>query len=595
MKSPLSLSNPTNLVFRLLASFIFLASLSIIAYPAAIAHGDIAEGRDPPKSPLSINPNWEHLGITWRASVASDGTEGNSYVNQDQAISLDGRYVVLSSRASNLVPGGEKYVYDDIFWHDNQTGATERISVDSSGVLGNGDSYYGVDVSSDGRYVVFCSKANNLVVGDTNGVWDVFVRDRQAGTTARVSVSSTGAQSNGHSWLPRISDDGKVVVYTSAASNLVSGDANGKWDIFAYNMLNGQTERISVSSEELQADGDSGDNKTPALSSDGRYVAFSSNATNLVSDDTNTTCDMDENGTFTENCTDVFVRDRTAGTTERVSVNSSEEQGNNRSMLPAISGDGSYVAFYSWANNLVPNDTNTCLSIYYNSGPCPDVFVRDRLTGTTERVSVSSSGGQSTVDPINYFKPPAISGDGRYVAFESSDTTLASGATNGYSQILVHDRITHETTLVSASTYGWQGDEWSHCPPDLSATGRYVSFFSSAGNLVPDDGNGFADIFVRDRVGSTYALDGTVRDDEGHPMAGITVGYGDGVGESKKTDTNGEYQLYYMPAGTYSIKAWALGYIPDPIERLITVPPTTLGVDFVVREATNFIYLPLVR
>jgi hypothetical protein len=181
------------------------------------------------------------------------------------------------------------------------------------------------------------------------------------------------------------------------------------------------------------------------------------------------------------------------------------------------------------------------------------------------------------------------------VAFESSDITLASGATNGYSQILIHDRTTHQTTLVSASTFRWQGNEWSHTPVDLSETGRYVSFFSSASDLVLYDGNGFSDIFVRDREGWTYALDGAVRDEADHPVAGITVGYGNRIGESKVTDTNGEYQLYYMPAGVYSIKAWKLGYIPDPIERLITVPPTTLGVDFVVRKATNVVYLPLVR
>jgi hypothetical protein len=567
----------------------------ILTFLAANAHGVSPASGDSLNLPQSINPDWKHLGITWRASVASDGSEGNSYVGEDHALSSDGRYVVFASYAWNLVPGDEKYGYEDIFLHDNQTGATERMSVNSSGETANSDSFYGMDISTDGRYAVFCTKASNLVTGDTNGKWDIFVRDRQASTTTRVSVSSTGVQSNGNSWLPRISDDGHLVVYTSEASNLVTDDTNNKWDIFIYNMLNGQTERISVSSAELQANGDSGDNKTPALSSDGRFVAFSSEATNLVLDDTYNGCDMDEDGTFTENCTDVFVRDRNSGATERVSVNDNEEQGNNLSMLPAISGDGRFVAFYSWASNLVPNDTNTCLSLYYNSGPCPDVFVRDRQAGTTERVSVSSSGGQSTVDPINYFKPPAISGDGRYVAFESSDTTLASGATNGYSQILIHDRTTHETTLVSANTYGWEGDEWSHCPPDISATGRYVSFISSSNDLVLYDANDVNDIFVRDREGWTYALDGTVRDEANQPIAGITVGYGNRHGESKETDSNGEYQLYYMPAGTYSIKAWKLGYIPDPIERPIMVPPTTLGVDFVVRKATNVVYLPLVR
>jgi hypothetical protein len=546
--------------------------------------------------PQSINPDWKHLGITWRASVASDGTEGNSYVAQDSAISADGRYVVFGSRAWSLVPGDEQYGYEDVFIHDNQTGVTERISVSSSGVPGNKDSFYGVDISADGRYVVFTTEASNLVSNDTNNKWDIFLRDRQMNTTVRVSVSSTGSQSNGNSWLPRISEDGDTVVYTSEATNLISSDSNNRWDIFVFNRLNGQTERVSISTSGVQANGDSGDNKTPAISADGRYIAFTSEASNLVTGDTNSFCDMNGDGTANENCPDVFVRDRTNGTTERVSLNNSGEQGNNYSMLPSISNDGRYVAFYSMANNLVDNDTNTCLTLYYSMGPCPDVFVRDRQAGTTVRVSVSSSGGQGTVDPIYYFKPPAISGDGRYVAFESADTTLASGATNGYSQILIHDRQTHETTLVSANTYGWQGNEWSNCPPDLSTNGRYVTFYSSASDLVTDDANDLADIFVRDREEWTYAVAGTVRDELNHPLANITVGYGTKTGQSKATDNNGEYELYYMAPGTYAIKTWAIfGYISVPSVREITVPPTTINVDFIIQPATNFMLLPLVN
>ncbi|MCU0485332.1 MAG: carboxypeptidase regulatory-like domain-containing protein [Anaerolineales bacterium] len=544
--------------------------------------------------PESIDPNWKNLGITWRVSIATDGTEGNSYVGQDLALSSDGRYVVFSSMAWNLVPGDIKDGgHQDIFLHDNLSGATERISVSTSGEPGNQDSFYGVDISSDGRYVVFTTKSNNLVSGDTNDKWDIFLRDRLANTTIRISVSSTGEQANGNSWLPQISEDGNIVVYTSAATNLVQGDTNSKWDIFAYNRLNGQTERISVSSAEVQGNNDSGDNKAPAVSADGRYVTFSSDASNLVSPDENNACDMDGNGTYTENCSDVFVRDRLNGTTEMVSINSSGTQGNNFSMLSSISADGNFVAFYSAANNLVNNDTNTCLTLFYNSGPCPDVFVRDRSGGITERVSVSSTGTQATIDPINYFKPPAISGDGQLVVFESSDTTLAVGATNGYSQILAHNRTTHETTLVSASTYRWQGNSWSHCPPGISTTGRYVAFYSLASDLVTNDANGFADIFVRDREGWTYAMDGTVRDEASNPIAGVWVGYDSGVGESKLTDTLGQYQLYYMPEGTYSVRAWKLGYYSIPAVQLVTLPPTTIGVDFILKPAA-LIFFPVV-
>lgn len=547
----------------------------------------------PPGNSILLNPDWILQGKTWRVSIASDGTEGNGFVGEYTAISADGRYVVFPSYSWNLVPGDQQYAYEDIFLHDNQTRITERISVNSAGVAANGDSYNSLDISADGRYVVFESKATNLVSGDTNNAWDVFVRDRLESTTSRVSVSSANGQSNGNSYYGRISDDGNTVIFSSTANNLVTGDSNNKWDIFAHNLLTGQTERISLSSSEVEGNNDSGDNQVAAVSSDGRYVAFSSRSTNLVPGDTNTYCDLDIDGIFNENCPDVFIRDRITGTTELVSINSDEELGNNFSILPAISADGQSVAFFSAASNLVPDDTNTCMTLYYNSGPCPDAFVRDRLSGSTERVSISSIGTQTTVDPINYFHPPAISGDGRFVAFQSSDTHLASGATNGYSQILIHDRITHETTLVSANTYRWQGDSFS-INPDLSFTGRYVAFDSGAGNLVSDDANGLYDIFVRDREVWMYAVGGTVRDPLNHPLPGIKVGYGSETGESAVTDSNGEYQVYYMPTGSYTIKVLTSGYLSSPWMRTVSVPPTTITADFVLNLPTDFVFIPLV-
>ncbi len=262
-----------------------LIGLALLAFPSADVQGRMP-GRNFSLS-NSINPDWKHLGITWRVSIASDRAEANGYSFSNNAISPDGRYVAFSSSAYNLVPGDLQYAYEDAFLHDNQTGATERISVSTSGASGNDSTFYGIDISADGRFVVFCSKASNLVGTDTNAKWDVFVRDRQLNTTSRLSVSSTGVQSNGNSWQPRISEDGLIVVYTSEASNLVADDTNNKWDIFAYHMPSGQTERISVSSSEAQGNGDAGDNKPPAVSADGRFVAFTSAADNLVDGDTN--------------------------------------------------------------------------------------------------------------------------------------------------------------------------------------------------------------------------------------------------------------------------------------------------------------------
>ena len=213
--------------------------------------------------------------------------------------------------------------------------ATSRESVGAGGAQGDGRSILPA-ISSDGRYVTFQSDAASLVAGDTNGVTDVFVHDRLTGTTERVSVDSAGAQGNGASSVPSISADGRYVAFLSDATNLVAGDTNGVSDVFVHDRTTGATERASVSTGGTQSDGGCG---YVAISPDGRFVAFGSLAANLVSGDTNGTGD-------------VFLRDRTTGTTERVSVTTGGAQGNNFSGSPAVSADGRYVAFESRASNL---------------------------------------------------------------------------------------------------------------------------------------------------------------------------------------------------------------------------------------------------
>ena len=239
----------------------------------------------------------------------------------------------------------------------------ERVNVANDGTQGNDSYVYGAcpAISADGRYVAFISSASNLVDGDTNGFADVFVRDRKTGTIERVSLADDGTQANASSALPEISADGRYVAFRSTASNLVPGDTNGFTDVFVYDREIGTIERVSVA-----ADGTQGDNHSHAssISADGRYVSFASSDSNLVSGDTN-------------NRRDVFVRDRQAGTTERVSVANNGMQGNDDSMSPSISADGRYVAFWSGASNLVPGDTN--------GGS--DIFVYDRQTHSIERVN----------------------------------------------------------------------------------------------------------------------------------------------------------------------------------------------------------------
>ncbi len=235
---------------------------------------------------------------------------------------------------------------------------TTRMSVDTSGAQGNDDSYI-PSISADGRYVAFHSIASNLVAGDTNDIWDVFVHDRLSGTTERVSVDSSGVQGNSQSSDASISADGRYVAFWSVASNLVAGDTNGYYDAFIHDRLSGMTERVSVDSS--GAEGDAGSNAA-SISADGRHVAFTSGASNLVAGDTN-------------GADDVFVHNRLSGTTERVSVDSSGAEGNAGSNGPSISPDGRYVAFTSDASNLVAGDTNNVR----------DVLVHDRAAGTTER------------------------------------------------------------------------------------------------------------------------------------------------------------------------------------------------------------------
>ncbi len=411
-------------------------------------------------------------GTTVRVSVSSAGAQGN-WDSYHPSISADGRYVAFESDASNLV-AGDTNGYQDVFVRDRQFGTTERVSVSSSGAQGNSDSglYDAISISADGRYVAFTSSAGNLVSGDTNYTHDVFVRDRQLGTTERVSVSSSGEQGNSASEFSSISADGRYVAFASYASILVSGDTNNTNDIFVRDRLMGTTERVSVTSSGTQGNSDS---YLPSISADGRYVAFSSYASNLVSGDTN-------------NYTDEFVRDRLAGTTERVSVSSSGAQGNRDSFYASISADGRYVAFESYASNLVAGDTNGKW----------DVFVRDRQLGTTERVSVSSSGAQGNSDSGDY--GISISADGRYVAFGSYASNLVSGERNGYQDVFVRDRHAGTTERVSISSAGAQGNLESF-DASISADGRYVAFASTASNLVAGDTNGYADVFVH-QIGS---------------------------------------------------------------------------------------------
>jgi Tol biopolymer transport system component len=414
---------------------------------------------------------------TIRASVGAGGIQANGD-SEFPSISADGRYVTFVSTASNLVPG-DTNVRADIFVRDLQAGTTDRVSVSSTGAQANDGSFLPT-ISATGRYVVFQSGASNLVPGDTNLVGDAFVRDLQSGTTTRVSVDSNGVQGNDSSgdFMGAISADGRFVAFSSFASNLVPGDTNAAEDTFVHDMQTGATTRVSVDSAGGQ--GDSYSFYAVTMSADGRYVAFTSFADNLVGGDTNAT-------------SDVFVHDRQTGTTTLVSWDSSGNPSDNESRYPAISADGRYLAFTSKADDLVLGDTN---GLY-------DVFVQNLQTGARTLVSVDSAATQANWN--SYCEPGAISSDGRFTIFDSSAANLVSGDTNGVYDVFLHDLQTGVTTRESLGSFSVPGNSASF-GPSISDNGRYAAFASAATNLVPSDINSAADVFVRDLATDNVTL-----------------------------------------------------------------------------------------
>ncbi|HEX7839423.1 MAG TPA: Ig-like domain-containing protein, partial [Kofleriaceae bacterium] len=307
------------------------------------------------------------------------------------------------------------------------------------------DSHNAASMSGDGRYIAFTSTLA-LIAGDTNGVLDVYLYDRGTRTVSRASEATGGGQANDVSRNPRISADGRYVVFESLATNLVPGDTNNALDVFRHDRLTGETVRVSVATGGGQASGSSVD---PRISDDGNLIVFSSTAFDLVANDAN-------------GASDIFVRDVAAGTTTRVSLSITGGDADLPSTEPAISGDGRFVAFSSPATNLVAGDTNSV----------SDIFVRDLTAGTTTRVSVSSTGGQADKASTG----ASLSRDGRFISFLSSATNLVAGASG--TQVYVRDTQALTTTRpLTTSTATWAR---------LSSDGRYLTALGASGVSICD-------------------------------------------------------------------------------------------------------------
>jgi len=471
---------------------VWFLAMAVFVLPAKAAPVQLLSARNP-LLPLKAGGNGDSVG---------------------PGLSPNGRFVVFSSAANDLVPGGNSYYSQNVFLRDRTWNTTMLVSGNTNGTGGgNGSSILG-QVSSNGRYVVFQSDATDLVPGDTNGVTDIFERDLVTGTTRLVSVAADGGFGNGASTDPVMTPDGTCVVFISAATNLVAGDTNRIADVFVRDLITQTTWLVSANA--LLPPGSSGPfiiMATPVVTPDGRYVAFFSVATNLVSGVPGTTTG------------EVYVRDRLTGQTTWTSTNAAGivsnmfhqyNPGSYPSYHPRLSDDGRYVAFKTGAT------ASTGVAV---------ILLYDSVTGTTTVINTNGIGGSVDVDETY---GPEMTPDGRFIAFAEHE-----GATNsGYSSVHVWDTQSNLDILVSDDGSGVPTNTTSHTP-NLSPDGRFVAFLSNATNLV---GNAVSNVHVY------------LRDLQSHTTQLVDVDT-NGVGSIDETlttlslSTDGRYVAFSSPDG----------------------------------------------
>jgi len=459
-------------------------------------------------------------------------------------ISPDGRYVLFASTANNLTTlsngtalPGAVVARLNVFLRDRTAGTTTLVSANLNGTGGgNGDSIPS-GISTNGRFACFESSASDLVPGDTNAVFDVFVRDLASNTTALASISIAGGSGNGVCRSSTITPDGRYVAFVSGATNLVAEDTNAIPDVFVRDLQSATTTLVSVGAKNVNSAANSGaGSESPDITPDGRYVAFFSSATNLVQ------------GAAAPG--EIYLRDLVAGTTSWVSTNARAMLGttNAISYNHAISADGQFVAYQTSTNvgiatasgrgvvlrfnvatgttDLISTNANIQVAAYEDIRSLeitPDgrfvVFVANTNSGTTwlgTRIALwDGQAGATTIvsaDLSNSFTQgssslwPAIDPSARFVAFLSSATNLVTNAIPGDYHLYVRDLQAGITSLGDADTYGVGTPLGPGTVPRLSADGRLVAFESADANLVPDDRNHDSDVFVRDRSAGTNEL-----------------------------------------------------------------------------------------
>jgi hypothetical protein len=497
-------------------------------------------------------------------SLNSAGTAGGNASSVNPVISADGRFVAFESRASDLV-ANDTNGHSDVFVRDMQTGVTTLVSLNAAGAGGgNGDSTRAI-ISADGRVVSYESAASDLVANDNNQSDDVFARDLTGGPTVLVSVNGAGTASGnnrsfragrgtGDGFFRRaISDDGRVVVFESLATDLTNlSDTNGKSDVFARDLVSRTTSLVSANT----AGTASGNRESyhPTVSANGRVVVFETLATNLIPNDTN-------------DVQDLLSRNLQTNVTVAVNIN---RFGNLSNAAAAagnadLSADGRFVAFQSAADDLVANDTNKNSRFRFT-----DVFVRDMQAGVTTLVSVNSAGTDSG-DEVSF--QPAISGDGRYVAFLSSSRNLDGDVVKIVDSIdlYVRDMQAGKTRTITVSHTGDApivGDAQS---PSLSSDGRFVAFTSNGVNLAPFDTNDRVDAFAAAVNGQVRFSSSTFTVGETGGSATITV--------TRNAGSSGPVTVNYLarggsatPGRDYVAQSGTLAFADGETSKTFTIP-----------------------
>lgn len=402
--------------------------------------------------------------LTSLVSRAPDGAQGNGQ-SRGASVSADGRFVVFESAADNLF-AGDRNGASDVFVKDLSTGLVLLVSAGIKGAPGAGASGQ-ASISADGRFVVFESLAEDLVADDTNLQSDVFVRDLQTGSTTRASLSAAGVEASLGAANAAISANGRFVAFVSVSDNLVPGSDSFASRVYLKDLLDGSLRIVNTSAPGQLA---STLSRNPSVSADGRYVAFETGAANLLPGDSNSAFD-------------IYVKDVQTGAIIRASISPTGVQGGAPSTAATISDDGAFVVFQSTSTFGLADDTNLM----------SDVFRKNLLTGALDRVSVGARGAQLQ-DGAFVDAQDALSADGRYVVFQSAASNLVGNDTNGNSDLFIKDLLHGPIARVSSEVSDAAGNGPSTSAA-ISGDGRYIVFESLATDLDGDDTNALKDVF----------------------------------------------------------------------------------------------------